>query len=685
MTEHSSTSRCAPFVCVLLLALPSLADTEETTSPDTSFAQQVPADVGLFVELHDGDDLLIPLTESETWATLSALVGQPAAAAETATWRQRIRQTIGMDPIDAIRALFAERVAYVGSGARPAQDAVVLCEPTQAPRTLVDNWSARPLPAPTRASVYRLPNHVGVGVQDDLLVFGDVVGSSTFAEVLRVLDEETPQTLAKDETYQRLLSRVPQHPDGVVFARLGAMLPAATQPALSTTQPVRIDSRPELPRFLRGSSNVLLALHRDRHLLHFTAVGDAPGTPIARDPALGDLVARLPERTLLAWGGHVDYASLTQLIHELPERHILRVAYKLHQRAGTTDHLLRAFRTSTCFAVGVVNPEHQAEGVPPIPAAALLIGTRNADRVAQEWGTLLESSIALYKLMSLQVGQVPAGIDAEMRVIDGRPAQYYDLTSLMDNTPTKPLLGELHLSWAVDDDGTLIVTTHVDWLRQILEARHHRARQLTRVLTLTNRPPGEWRETIFVAQPGPIADLGKLWLTYFQQNFPYILRENWWRNFQPGGAYVRIGVQVTQDAEKKQLRVNSVTSGMPADGVLKPGDVLLGCNRRRFASEQPVQEMTRGITQRPNARWLDVIVERDRMVRVRRIPLPFLDPVRLLQRLTSIGQLVQRVVYHDDVPNAQGPIGHLTLELRNHPGPLYSFESPEETKPESES
>ena len=80
-----------------------------------------------------------------------------------------------------------------------------------------------------------------------------------------------------------------------------------------------------------------------------------------------------------------------------------------------------------------------------------------------------------------------------------------------------------------------------------------------------------------------------------------------------------------------------------------------------------------------------MIVERDRMVRVRRIPLPFLDPVRLLQRLTSIGQLVQRVVYHDDVPDAQGPVGHLTLELRNQPVPLYSFESPEEKTDDADS
>ena len=142
MTLRPLINCCAPLVCVLLLALPAVTTADESAPPDTSLANQVPADVGLFVELQHGDDLLVPLTESETWATLSALAGQPAAPDETAAWRERIRQTIGMDPIDAIRTLFSQRVAYAGSGARPAQDAVVLCEPGEAPRTLVDHWSA---------------------------------------------------------------------------------------------------------------------------------------------------------------------------------------------------------------------------------------------------------------------------------------------------------------------------------------------------------------------------------------------------------------------------------------------------------------------------------------------------------------------------------------------------------------
>ena len=154
-----------------------------------------------------------------------------------------------------------------------------------------------------------------------------------------------------------------------------------------------------------------------------------------------------------------------------------------------------------------------------------------------------------------------------------------------------------------------------------------------------------------------LADLGSFWLRYFEKFAPQVLKEDWWRNYQPGGSKVRLGAQVTADVEGRRLLVRSVTANTPAYGTLKVNDEIVGCNRRRFATSQPVEEIQRGIDTRPNARWIDLLVERDRTVRVKRIALPFVDPIQILQRVTAVGRLVQRLVYLDDAPDAAGTRG----------------------------
>jgi hypothetical protein len=94
-----------------------------------------------------------------------------------------------------------------------------------------------------------------------------------------------------------------------------------------------------------------------------------------------------------------------------------------------------------------------------------------------------------------------------------------------------------------------------------------------------------------------------------------------------------------------------------------------------------VEEIQRGIDTRPNARWIDLLVERDRNVRVKRIALPFVDPIQILQRVTAVGRLVQRLVYLDDAPDAAGTRGYLTLELRTDQRPSFEFPLSPERSP----
>jgi hypothetical protein len=643
---------------------------------DDSLARVVPADIGMFVELRQADDLLAQLVEPQLWLTLAELAGQPASLKETEEWRRRVEHTLNMPPADAIHALFSRRVAFVAEGPRNTQDAVVLCRPAGDKRELIRRWPARPVPATGRAAIYRLPNNVSLAVHDDLFIFGDQISHGLFERMVAYIENPAEPALADDADYRRLLAGVPADPDGVFFTRLNRPVPATTPTTSRAPRP----PLPDLPPLLRGSSNVLLALHRANPLLHISVLGDAPGSSPPHDGALANLVTGLPKQTLLAWAGHVDYPGLAQLVTTLPERSMLRVAYQLQEKAGTIQRLTAALASPTCVALGSVMPENRLLPAPPVPALAVLVVTRDPQAALSEWTDMTRTTLALYRLLSLKLATPPPVPPIGSLTLAGTETQQLDLSQLLSENPEETLLGELHVSWALDHD-VLIIASHSDWLRQILEARHGVAPQLLTVLDRSQRPALEQAETFVVGQTAALGDFGDFWLRFCEKFAPNILTESWWRNYQPGGGNIRLGLQVTADPERPRLLVRSITPDAPTEGILRPGDEIVGCNQRRFTTSQPVQEIQHGMATRPHARWIDLLVERDRMVRVRRIALPFVDPVEIARRVGAIGRLVQRVVYTEDAPNAAGSRGYLTLELRTDPRPQFDFPPPPVSQP----
>ncbi len=641
-----------------------------------SLAVHVPADVRLFVELESAPDLLLPLLDPEAWLTLTELLGQPARREDADRWARQVQETLQMPPDEALRTLFGRRVALVGTGLQPDEEAVVLCRPAGDPAELLRRWPVRPLPSTGQTSIFRLHSSLRVASFGPLLLLADDAAGRTFDRLLTQLETNAAPALANDPVYRRLLARVPADPSGVLFARLIAPPAWPGLPTLALASP-RLAA---LAPLLGNSTSVLCALHREDRLVHLTVVGDAPGSAVARIAALRPLVERLPERTLAAWAGHVPYRDLDGLVASLPEQNLVRVAVEMQNKVGTLRALTDVLSTATCAAVGTVLPAGRPAGGPPAPALAVLINTTDPAAAAREWTALLHSTVALYKLLALRLGNRPPTLSFEPVPVGELTGEQLDLTGLLSDGP-RAVLGELHLSWVVEGDA-LIIASHTHWLREIVAARRGAAPTLETTLERTPRPPTGRRDTIIVVHSGPLADLGSLWLAHLERVAPATLSEDWWRNYQPGGPQVRLGAQVTADGEARRLTVRAVLPGSPADGVLRPGDEIIGVNRLRFATTQPIAEFTRGLVARENPRWVDLIVERDRVVRVRRVPLPFVDPVQVLRRVVAIGRIVQRAVYHDDAPDVDGPRASLTLELRAGAPPLFPFEiQPPESQP----
>jgi len=628
---------------------------------DEPLARLVPADVGLFVEARGADDLLVPLTEEQVWITLAELAGQPARPEDAREWRRRIEETVTFKPKTAIEVLFSQQVAFVGEGPGRSQDAVVLCRPSaEIPIDgLLRMWKAKPWPDIGVPDAYRLQNNIGLAVRDRTLIFGDgLPREGMFRRLVKFNTARSGAGLAEDPTYQRLLARVPPNPDGILFARMG-----------------QAGAVPELPGPLRGAANVLFAMHRSDSLLHFTAVGDAPLEAKRHTAKLTPLIETLPQRTLIAWADHIDFPDLMRAVERLPPRNALRIAVKLPEQPELVEELFAALNTQTCFAVGWVTPERHPVVAPPVPAVAMIVSAKEPRLAADHFAQLVQSWVTVYDFLLLTQG-LPSLPPRKQIQLGQTTAWVQDLSSLIEGIDGGAI-GELELCWALDED-VLIIASHSDWLRQILRARHGEAKTLSSVLQLPQHPISTHSETIIVSQSGPISDLGARWLIFLARTVPEVLEDAWWRDKQPGGRDARIGI-VTEDTEKRGLRVTAVRKGMPAYGILKVGDVIVGCARERFTTTQPVQEVRQALD--ASTGMLELLVERDGLDRPCRIPLPFVNPVQILKRIVAIGKIAQRVVYYDDVPDQAGPRGFLTIELRKDPRPLFNLDTRPTTRP----
>jgi hypothetical protein len=645
---------------------------------DDSLARCVPADVGLFAEIRGAEDLLTTLTEPQVWTTLAELVGQPAQPQEVDLWRKRIRQTVKMEPEEAIRVLFSRGVAFVGEGLGRTQDAVVLCRPAGDTRELLERWDAQRLSRPAQPPTYRLYSNIAVAEHNGLLFFGDVLRpDGMFKRMQNLVAGRRGQSLADDPAYRKLRDRVPPNPDGILFARLGQAATLLMSPVPPGSQPgTQPSSRPtlrDLPGPLRDAQNVLLALHREGPLLHFTAVGDAPGSERAPRPRPVRLAETLPERTLLAWQARVDFVQLVQSFRQLPQQNPIRGAFQLPEQIESLEAFAAALDTEVCLAVGPVFPGRRPPATPPLPAIALLVGTRDSAAVLREVRNVVNVGMVGYVLFAYQRG-LPLLEPIEERQLGRTPVSLLDLSPLLKPVARRGI-GEVHLCWAVHEKD-LIIASHLDWLRQIIAAREGQAPNLASALRLSRGKPPSGSVNAIVVQSGPIADIGTRWLDYLRRNKPDVFDEAWWRTRQPGGEEVRLGISVTPDSANRRLRIVAVYENQPADGRLEVGDFIVGHGNRRFTSDHFIAEMRTAIRERPHARWFDLLIERDGITGRQRIPLPFINPIEFLQRLAAIGKITQRVVYVDDQSSAAGPRGFLTIELRTGDKPLFDFAPP---------
>lgn len=622
-----------------------------------SLAEKVPASIGLFVEARDAADLLPSLTDPTIWSTLADLAGQPAEPDDVRAWEARIRRTIRMEPAEAIRVLLARQAAFVGPTLGRSQDAVLMCRDAGVipPEALLRRWEARPLRGEAESDIFQLSGGISVANRGGVLVFGDArPADGVFRRVLAVQSDAAMPTLAADPVFQALMRRVEPRPTAILFARLArpgpppATAPSPDDPAASS-MPASAPAARE--------SNILIALHRAATGFRFTMVSDRLAAPRADGDASARLLMPAPPAGLVAaWQGRVDVPRAAHLLEALPRRNVLRVALNLLDQNGSLDRLVESLDGGFCVAAGTL--PSASPDLPPAPAVALLASVRDEMAAAREMNALVEAAVTVHDFLSLAKGVPPLPRSRDLLVSEV-PCVQLDLSATVAPWDLDGVR-ELHLCWTVFD-GRLIVTSHVDWMKAVLDAEAGGAPEASLDPAGASVP----FDNRVIVESERLVSAGEAWLKHLGERYPGVLDESWWRSRQPGGGAVTLGIDVEPDPAERRLRVVGVSAVGASAGLLRPGDAIVGVERKRLVSDALIEEIREAIDRRPHARWVELMVDRDGVVLTVRVPTPFVNLAQALQQIVALLKPTRRVTYFDTSTDPDGPMGVLSVDVRD--------------------
>lgn len=670
--RRSVFGRGLAFFAVSLLAPVGVLADEPARAP---LAEVVPANVGLYAELTEAPDLLRALTDPQLWTMLGTFAGQAAEPTDTVAWREQIIQTVGMAPEQAIDQLLAQGAAFAGTGLFRSQDALVVARPSEqidVPNLLEQLRRSTPDAGPPLPYT-PLRSELGVVPFERRLVFGDPrLPNGLFDDLIAMQRGGPPLALADDPTYQSLLARVAPDPDGLLFVRLGAPQepPQLTPDGQRVAPPTHLDSPPPAPPMIAGmsirtmflhASAVMLALHRDGDTLQLTGVSNGyvlrPEVEGRLEPTLG----RLPAETLAGWAFRVDYDALGRAIARLPARHILQLARSLQPASDTP--LSELVANEFYVALGAVDQAPRTDvveprNVPDLPALAIVLPTQHAE-TATNLSQLIRTARSAYNLIALRQG------GPLLEPIEQTPRENGTLHSLDLAPLTAPLtdqvVRELELVWAAGPDH-VVIATHRAWLDDVLASLSQPATD-----TEPARVAGRQRASRLSTQAGfvhtgRLADLADDWLNFWTLHYTAINDERWWRDRQPPAARPRLGIQVKPVQDATRLLVTAVEPAGPGAGFLEVGDFLVGVEQQRF-EDDPIATVRKALVEREHAEWIELLVERNGQELRVNVPLPFVNPIQILERFVALGKFVESVRYADDHTDPAGPRAYLSVSL----------------------
>ncbi len=625
---------------------------QPATLGDDSFAALVPADVRAFVEVRGLAQLGAELLPGglDEWTRLAA--GQTSQPSVTVAWAQRVSRILGMSLAEATRNLFGQQVAIAAPSYDELAEGVVIARAPdgEAVAQLLSRNQARKLDPVGPVACYLLKEGLSLAVKERIVVLGQRTGKARlFDRTVALMAGEKDTPLRESPRFATQVRRLSPASQGVLYLDMPTTVAAAGA------------DEPRLAPSLWSSFRRLTVGLYDRPGgldLELCGLLDRPLVRGGLKDVSLEPVGRLPKSTLAVWAQTADLSGMYRQImaDRGPEQRTLRfnleVVRALLDPIDLEKDLLDHLGPQVMIVCGC-EPTSQQRGTDAYerPLVAVMIESRDVQATAKVLHRFVERFLGW---MKVQLARAQRSLDLRVEETSHRQTIIHriSLDSLFARNTNCPYLKTLELCWA-GVDGWLVVATHPDHIRQIIDARRaSRSETFAATLAFASVQERKGISNLLLVRPADTARMLQSWLDYCRREAPQMFEPLWWKRMmiRRGGRRVALGIIIKEGAEPGRVVVGDpVLPEMPAAGRLKPGDKICAVDGRALSEEHPEDDLRDFVAMREDT-GVVLRVERGGKLLDLRIPLsppPQLpavadvDPIGAIRHLIELGRSLE--------------------------------------------
>lgn len=630
-------------LALLAGCLPGLAlgasSTDDERLPLATLARHVPVDARLFLEIEDTRGLSSMPAGTALSDVLALLVAQVKTSGEATAsapaftgWRKLLSDALGLKDERAATLLLDGRLAVAADDWTALDSAVLITQPRD-PAALESQLKNRKTADESRPDMrlYRLD--LGYEITTDGQVF--VVGrkareGNLYVRSLGLLSSDRGVALTDLVEFRERMSEVP--PNSQVVLYLGTN----QRRSGTTTQPSG-DWWPILSPPVR--SVAIGAVLTEEGVALETTGRLAAGQEFPPHTPPIDALLFLPPSAIFAWSYPFNYVNEYRRFMAAPAQTPQRLYLEILQwglPAGKLENdLLRHLIGDTVCVIGrvPVYPKGRGAGNPLLmPTFAFAVQTDAPEQVDETLKQVAGNILRLVNLPSTPENVVQIEEEALRRGVSlhGNNGEFeveppdaacgtlrsISLSRMYSPGLYRELFGAAELSWTACD-GWLVIGTHRETVRQIVDARRGRSPLMSadalQQAMRRAQPPRRFPDMVLLAQPGSASEVIDSWLNYIGRHHPEMLEPRWWQQIrrQSEATQVQLGIVPAPGSANGEVEVAEVLPDFPAARLLQVGDRLTAVDGHKLDLDRPLQSLKDRMANRDNDDCVRLTVLRD--------------------------------------------------------------------------
>ncbi|MBN1341555.1 MAG: PDZ domain-containing protein [Phycisphaerae bacterium] len=633
------------------------ATTQSQPARAPSFAQIVPDDVRAYAEIYGLshiEDILSPSGGWAEWTRLAA--GQTSQPAVTVEWTERVTRILGMSLADAAKTLFSQQIAIAAPSHDELAEGVVLARAPdqQTIAALLQANKAQPQPGIGPVKCFMLKEGLSLAVHDLLVVLGNRSGKAKlFDRVVSLAAGQAGVTLAASPGYAALAKQLSAGNQGVLYVDMPAPAPQ-TAPAGNPNPKTDDASKSAQSPWTSFRRLVVGIFPQDGGLdLEVRGLLDRPYVRGGLKDVSLDPIAKLPQSTLLVYAETMDLSAMYRQVmgdrspRQSAIRFNLEVVKALLHPIDLEKEFLGKLGPQVMLICGhAPADQRQTDGSYDLPLVAIMVESSDIEASTEVLNRFAERFLGW---MNVQLARAKRTLELSINEVTYRGTTIHRvaLEGLFSRTTNCPFLKTVEFCWA-GVGHWLIVATHVDHIRQIIDARQGpEAKTFAASPSFKSVGGRKGITSIVLARPADAARMLQTWIDYLEKKAPHVFKPLWWQRMmvRRGGRRVALGIIIKEGAEPGRVVVgNPVLPEMPAAGRLQPGDKICAVDGRNLSEDHPEEDLRDFVAMREGPAVV-LRVEREGKLLDVRIPmsppppLPVtadIDPIRAIRYLISL-------------------------------------------------